>query len=1568
MADAPTLAASDGLAFFPEDASGGFRVAPALEADLASYTLVFDLVVPNDQPGIYGALFQTDADNASDADLFLQRLTETSFGVGISGQYEGEVAAGREARLIFAVTALGDGTSRIDKYVDGDLVGTQTEPTDRFTISAEDGFLILADESGETFAGRLGSFSLLARALTPEEAEALGGPAPGGAFGAPRDAALYEFDLRAAGLEGGSVEATVGEAVIERRAEGPGGVADPTVGVIDPIPHLLLAPGESAAFDLAERFFGEDLTFEVATTDGAPAEVRVEDGGLVVEADALGLADVSVTATDAQGASFTDLFRVRVAGEGAYTIAVLPDTQNYTEANQAILNEMTAFLARNAESLHLELAAHVGDVTGSNLPFQWAIVSEAYEALEAAGVPYTLLPGNHDQADGGTAADHTSLQDDWFGMERYFADAEGGVYDGEPESTKNNYKLFTARDGTDWIVLSLEFGPRDDVIRWAGEALAEHADRRAVVLTHHHTNFGDIAGPESGPLYAEGTGKDYGMATSPEGVNDGRDLWDALLSKHANVSFVFSGHVFGDGAETIVREGEAGNPVHQMLVNYQNGVAGIIQAAGDVDEPERGGNGAMRLLTIDPENDAVHTETYYAHLDRFMTASRGDPEPSRDGSGTIETPERVIQPVEFGAPEALGFPALPEGGEGSAIALPRFDPDNGLRVVPGFAPAEGDLYEVYTLVWDVYIPEGIGLTSILQTDLDNVSDGDLWIQAAEGGGLIGGDNQDDGPFPLGGWSRVAVAFERLEGEEIAYRADKYVDGVPMGSQVFEGDRRIAGPEGFLLFADDGLETPQGWAMSAFAMLGTALDAEAVAALGGVDADGPFDAPPEGVGGVQFDLADGFAPTFGEGTMSQAIGGSGEVSLTGRYLEHQETFEGLALGAPEVQFHADAGADLVAEAGAPVTLDGSRSADLLDQVEDAVWTDADGRLVARGLVAEVEATSGFERYTLTLADGQGRPSRDAATVVGTGEAVLLHDGFDDGDLAGWEALVGEWQVSGAVNSEDGAAEGYLRPLPAEAGLLAWSGAVGWPDHTVRATIENEGTEPMGLAAAVSGSDTHYRLEFDVGAHAIRLVRMEGGERVVLASEADLAPYDRAFDAELAVADGRLTAAVDGRVLFGGAVEDPEPLGPGTVGLFHEGTEPLARIDDVVVTSGATIADAGPDRRVVDRDGDGMAVVPLVPAPSGEQAWTVDGALVVDAPALAVGEHLVEMTAEGGGDADTALVEVVAADAVLVDEDFEDGAEGWRFVDEGELGEPADWSVEAGALVQSADRYSRQLMGSGDTAPDPYWALGWSPLGDGHHVLREGTHAVWDDPAAASWRDVSVEVTFAAPSGGAVGVLLHWQDEANHLKLELDVEGGTSQLVEVRDGVEEIAWQAPLGYDVEGDNRLRVDVEDGAVRAWLDGAPIFEPLDLELETAGTIALTNWGAPGTRYDDVLVVSLEEAAPPPPEEIVGTDGSDRLRGTDGADVLRPGAGPFDVVEGGAGADRFAFGPETANGAEERDLILDFASGEDVIDLNGAAITGVEARGSLVILTIGEDDDVLYVLDAAAPDDLVLA
>jgi len=37
-----------------------------------------------------------------------------------------------------------------------------------------------------------------------------------------------------------------------------------------------------------------------------------------------------------------------------------------------------------------------------------------------------------------------------------------------------------------FIVICLEFGPRDTVLEWANKIVSEHKDRKAIVVTHNY--------------------------------------------------------------------------------------------------------------------------------------------------------------------------------------------------------------------------------------------------------------------------------------------------------------------------------------------------------------------------------------------------------------------------------------------------------------------------------------------------------------------------------------------------------------------------------------------------------------------------------------------------------------------------------------------------------------------------------------------------------------------------------------------------------------------------------------------------------------------------------------------------------------------------------------------------------------------------------------------------------------------------------------------------------------------------------------------------------------------------
>ncbi|MBN2580618.1 MAG: metallophosphoesterase [Pirellulales bacterium] len=306
---------------------------------------------------------------------------------------------------------------------------------------------------------------------------------------------------------------------------------------------------------------------------------------------------------------------------GSWTLAILPDTQIYSESYPAIYNAQTQFLVNNKTALNLAYVLHEGDITDNNNTTEWARASSAMQYLDNAGISYSLCPGNHDL--GSNSDNRTSLMSNYFPVSRLAARTEtfGGVYPGEPTSPHNSYSMFSA-GGTDWLVLSLEFGPRDQIVAWADSVLKQYPDRQAMILTHAYL-YSDNTRYDYATygLSQQSTPYKYGIAGLPGGVNDGQEMWDQLKD-NPNLQFVFCGHVLNDGTGYLASTAEQGNVVHQILANYQFLTSG--------------GNGYMRLLEFLPDGQTVHVRTYSPYLDSSWTTPDQDfvltmtqvPEPS----------------------------------------------------------------------------------------------------------------------------------------------------------------------------------------------------------------------------------------------------------------------------------------------------------------------------------------------------------------------------------------------------------------------------------------------------------------------------------------------------------------------------------------------------------------------------------------------------------------------------------------------------------------------------------------------------------------------------------------------------------------------------------------------------------------------------------------------------------------------------------------------------------------------------------------------------------------------------
>ncbi len=298
--------------------------------------------------------------------------------------------------------------------------------------------------------------------------------------------------------------------------------------------------------------------------------------------------------------------------KGGFTVAVLPDTQIYAWKDPSLYRAQTQWVADHVDAHAIPMVLHLGDVTQHNTDEQWKAARAAHDLMKER-VPCAIAPGNHDLGPEGKGSTRDTLMTSFFPLAEFQRwKSFGGVYDKEPERTENNWHRFEA-GGRKWLVIALEFGPRDDVLRWAGEIAQAHADHSTILITHAYLRPDDTRFNRGAKIQKNGKesnkGLDsYALSKAQSGFNDGEDIWQKLVSQHANFFLVISGHVCVTGRRTDA--GKHGNSVHQMVVDYQN------QA--------KGGNGFLRLLQFSADGKSLHVVDYSPVLDEVSLLPNTD--------------------------------------------------------------------------------------------------------------------------------------------------------------------------------------------------------------------------------------------------------------------------------------------------------------------------------------------------------------------------------------------------------------------------------------------------------------------------------------------------------------------------------------------------------------------------------------------------------------------------------------------------------------------------------------------------------------------------------------------------------------------------------------------------------------------------------------------------------------------------------------------------------------------------------------------------------------------------------
>ncbi len=327
---------------------------------------------------------------------------------------------------------------------------------------------------------------------------------------------------------------------------------------------------------------------------------------------------------------------VSVCGDNCkpFSMIFMPDTQGYVAnvnyntlkpvsnpPNGKILAEDLKWIHDNYQKENIVAVIHHGDLTNDNEQYAWELNDKYFKQyMDSIDLPYVPAAGNHDYFVNIDKKDHThrrnklhmsdygKFNDARFATKKWFGDGKGkGFY-----KTGNSYITVTAR-GIKFLILSLEFLPRKDVICWAEELIASHPDHKVIITTHAYLSQNSMKEGVRGKdgRYPATSDKTSGYMAAPHHIYGlptgavGPEIYQELAARHNNIILVTSGHFRASGFR--LNKGNADNWFGEMIVDFQseNHKAKTEEDCNKANADGGTGAGWMRMLTFDPANYTI---------------------------------------------------------------------------------------------------------------------------------------------------------------------------------------------------------------------------------------------------------------------------------------------------------------------------------------------------------------------------------------------------------------------------------------------------------------------------------------------------------------------------------------------------------------------------------------------------------------------------------------------------------------------------------------------------------------------------------------------------------------------------------------------------------------------------------------------------------------------------------------------------------------------------------------------------------------------------------------------------
>ena len=369
-----------------------------------------------------------------------------------------------------------------------------------------------------------------------------------------------------------------------------------------------------------------------------------------------------------------------------YSFAVIGDTQqlNYRDVGEGTDNMKTLYrwIVDNRDSKNIRFVMGLGDITQSfntaqeRYAAEWPHAAEAIALLDEAGIPYSLVRGNHDISDGMNGV--FGKGNAYYAMiEALAAEGTGGFLGDFLDEEQTTYKVestwrIVSAGEQSYLILALDYQPTEVSMQQSCALIEAHPECRVIVTLHEFIGRdGAIQDDQDSTFpYKEIDNPNWYQIVTGGDVYP-RTMWETFR-RYENLEMILCGHIDVDDLVVTQMLGDHGNTVTCLLTNSQTidqtyapvGMITMLYIAADgsvahiehlssvraaAGEPAylKANNQKSVPLSYDSWTEtaygSVPTDLYEAHLFHLLVDDDGDPTTERAYLGGYDSwPEAAL--------------------------------------------------------------------------------------------------------------------------------------------------------------------------------------------------------------------------------------------------------------------------------------------------------------------------------------------------------------------------------------------------------------------------------------------------------------------------------------------------------------------------------------------------------------------------------------------------------------------------------------------------------------------------------------------------------------------------------------------------------------------------------------------------------------------------------------------------------------------------------------------------------------------------------------------------------------